>query len=221
MELRGRTMVIRVDDATLASDGGTFYGDLTFLGNLGMRPLIVAPTPDAARAVVRAMNRTGDTAVGLSGADAGMMPAAGGGIGAVQTKLLTTLLDAGYVPVIEPMAMGFAGKDVAVTADDAARALASAVGAARAIFFNDQGGVLDVQTQALLQELTPAEALEIADDVRVATDLRAAIRAAALGVRGGVGAAQICDGRVAHASICEFLTKRHLGTQVAGTVYTG
>ena len=221
MELRGRTMVIRVDDATLASDGGTFYGDLTFLGNLGMRPLIVAPTSSAARAVVRAMNRTGDTAVGLSGADAGMMPAAGGGIGSVQTKLLTTLLDAGYVPVIEPLAMGFAGADVAVTADDAARALASAVGAARAIFFNDRGGVLDLQTQALLQELTPAEALDIADDVRVAADLRAAIRAAALGVRGGVGAAQICDGRVAHASICEFLTKRHLGTQVAGTVYTG
>jgi len=55
----------------------------------------------------------------------------------------------------------------------------------------------------------------------VAEDLRTAVRAAALGVRGGVGAAQICDGRVAHAAIVEFLTARHLGTQVAGTVYTG
>jgi acetylglutamate kinase len=72
----------------------------------------------------------------------------------------------------------------------------------------------------LVAQLTPAEALEIAEDRSLAENLRNAVRAAALGVRGGVGAAQICDGRVAHASIVEFLTARHLGTQVAGTVHT-
>ncbi|BDE07835.1 acetylglutamate kinase [Vulcanimicrobium alpinum] len=221
MDLHGRTMVIRVDEATLGAEGGTFFSDLVFLGNLGMRPVVVAPTADAARAVVRSMNRSGDAAVGLSGADAGMIPAAAGTIGAVQTKLLTTLLDAGYVPVIEPLAFGFTGTDVAVAADDVAQALASAVGAARAIFFNDRGGVIDAKTQLLVDQLTPAEALAVADDTTLGEDLRAAVRAAALGVRGGVGAAQICDGRVAHAAIVEFLTARHLGTQVAGTVYMG
>ena len=223
MDLNGRTMVIRVDEATLGAEGATFFSDLVFLGNLGMRPVVVAPTKDAARAVVRTMNRSGDSAVGLSGADAGMIPAGGGEtIGNVHTKLLRTLLDAGYVPVIEPMAFGFTGTDVAVAADDVAQALASAVGAARAIFFHDQGGVIDAKTRSLVEQLTPAEALTIADEDRtLAEDLRTAIRAAALGVRGGVGAAQICDGRVAHATIVEFLTSRHLGTQVAGTVYTG
>ncbi len=222
MELAGRTMVIRVDEATLDAGGGTFFSDLVFLGNLGMRPLVVAPTQDAARSVVRTMNRSGDAAVGLSGADAGMIPAAPGEtIGNVDTKLIRTLLDAGYVPVIEPMAFGFTGTDVAVAADDVARALASAVGAARAIFFNDQGGVIDANTRMLVDELTPAEALAIADDTKLSDALRGAVRAAALGVRGGVGAAQICDGRVAHAAIVEFLTARHLGTQVAGTVFTG
>jgi acetylglutamate kinase len=181
---------------------------------------VIAPTVEAARAVVRAMNRSGDTAVGLSGADAGMIPAASGAIGAVQTKLLVTLLDAGYVPVIEPLAFGFTGTDVAVAADDVAQALASAVGAARAIFFHDQGGVMDEKTHTVVDQLTPAEALDIAEDRSLAHDLRTAVRAAALGVRGGVGAAQICDGRVAHAAIVEFLTARHLGTQVAGTVFT-
>ncbi|HZX68949.1 MAG TPA: hypothetical protein VFE70_08690, partial [Candidatus Elarobacter sp.] len=166
-------------------------------------------------------NRSGDTAVGLSGADAGMIPSRGESIGNVDTKLLRTLLDAGYVPVIEPLAFGFTGADVAVAADEVAGALASAVGAARAIFFNDQGGVIDAKTRLLVEQLTPAEALAVAEDRTLAEDLRAAVRAAALGVRGGVGAAQICDGRVAHAAIVEFLTARHLGTQVAGTVYTG
>ncbi|MDB5043120.1 MAG: argB [Candidatus Eremiobacteraeota bacterium] len=220
MELQGRTMVIRVDEATLGAEGSTFFSDLVFLGKLGMRPVVVAPTAPAARAVVRSMNRSGDTAVGLSGADAGMIPAAAGTIGAVQTKLLRTLLDAGYVPVIEPLAFGFTGTDVAVAADDVAQALAGAVGAARAIFFNDTGGVIDAGTNLLVEQLTPAEALTIADDVSLSADLRAAVRAAALGVRAGVGAAQICDGRVAHAAIVEFLTARHLGTQVAGTVFT-
>jgi acetylglutamate kinase len=222
MDLHGRTLVIRVDEATLGASNATFFSDLVFLGNLGMRPVVVAPTKDAARALVRTMNRSGDTAVGLSGADAGMIPAARGEtIGKVDPKLLRTLLDAGYVPVIEPMAFGFTGTDVAVAADDVAQALASAVGAARAIFFNDHGGVIDAKTKLLVDELTPAEALAIADDSSLAADLRTAVRAAALGVRGGVGAAQICDGRVAHAAIVEFLTARHLGTQVAGTVYTG
>jgi acetylglutamate kinase len=221
MELQGRTMIIRVDDATLGAEGSTFFGDLVFLGNLGMRPVVVAPSAAAARAVVRTMNRSGDAAVGLSGADAGMIPAAPGEtIGNVDVKLLRTLLDAGYVPVVEPLAFGFTGNDVAVAADDVAQALARAVGAARAIFFHDRGGIVDAKTQALIEVLTPAEALAIADDAKLPADLRTALRAAALGVRGGVGAAQICDGRVAHAAIVEFLTARHLGTQVAGTVYT-
>jgi acetylglutamate kinase len=151
-----------------------------------------------------------------------MIPAAGAEtIGNVDPKLLRTLLDARYVPVVEPLAFGFTGNDVAVAADDVAQALASAVGAARAIFFHYQGGVIDAKTRRLVDELTPAEALTIAEDRSLEDDLRTAVRAAALGVRGGVGAAQICDGRVAHAAIVEFLTARHLGTQVAGTVYTG
>lgn len=216
-----RTLVLRLDESTLATDGTTLFSDLTFLTEVGVRPIVIAPSHATARAVVRMMNRTGDRAVGLSGADAGMLPAAAAeSLGAVQTRLLTTLLDAGYIPVIEPLALGIFGKDVPVGPDNVALALAQAVTATRAIFFHDAGGVIDAQTQQLIDELTPAEALAIACNDDLDPDLRAAIRAAALGVRGGVGAAQIVDGRIAHAAIIEFLTTRHLGTQVAGTVYT-
>jgi acetylglutamate kinase len=217
-----RSIVLRLDETTLATEGTTFFSDLAFLRELGVRPVVVAPSPETARTIVRTMNRTGDTAVGLSGADAGMIPAAAGSeVGAVQTRLLNTLLGAGYVPVIEPLALGIFGRDVAVTPDAVASALAQAITATRAIFFNDAGGVVDAQTQMLINELTPAEALTLADEGSLGEDLRSAIRAAAFGVRGGVGAAQIVDGRIAHAAIVEFLTSRHLGTQVAGTVFTG
>jgi acetylglutamate kinase len=73
----------------------------------------------------------------------------------------------------------------------------------------------------LLDELTPAEALALADRDDIEADVRTVVRAAARVVRGGVAAAQILDGRIAHAAIVEFLTDRHLGTQVTGTVYLG
>ncbi|MGH7329273.1 MAG: hypothetical protein ACREJX_13075, partial [Polyangiaceae bacterium] len=119
---------------------------------------------------------------------------------------------------IEPTAIGLSGADVTLPVDEVARAIAEATEATRILFFDPNGGVLDAETQKLVDELTPAEALALADSGKMAPSLAAAIRAAAYGVRGGVDAAQIIDGRIAHATIVEFVTARHLGTQVTGSV---
>ena len=218
----GKAFVVRVDEATAGGDHTTFFDDLAFLREQRVAPIVVAPSARAGRAIVRTINRSGNRAVGLCGADAGMLPRSGGGIGVVQTGILQTLTSAGYIPVIEPTAYAvFGTEDQSVAADEVARAIASATDAIRAIFFHALGGVPDPQTEALITDLTPAEALTIADDPRIPADLRTAIRAAALGVRGGVRAAQIVDGRVAHAAVVELLTARHLGTQVTGGVFMG
>ena len=212
-------IVVRIDEPTLAADGTTLFADLAFLVERGQRPIVVAPSADAARTIVKTINRTSDTAVGVSGADAGMLPASGEQLGSVQTRLLHTLLSAGYIPVVEPLAFGMFGGDVAVHADDVACAVARSMAAKRALFFHENGGVLDALTNECIGTLTPAEALTLADDATLPHDLRTVIRAAALGVRGGVGAADILDGRIAHASIVELLTARHVGTRVMGTVF--
>jgi acetylglutamate kinase len=212
-------IVVRIDESTLAADGTTLYADLAFLVEHGQRPIVVAPSSDAAKTIVKAINRTSDAAVGVSGADAGMLPAAGDGLGAVQTRLLHTLLSAGYIPVVEPLAFGMFGGDVEVQADEVASAVARSMAAKRALFFHEHGGVIDARTRECIGELTPAEALTLADDETLPQDLRNAMRAAALGVRGGVGAADILDGRIAHAAIVELLTMRHVGTRVMGTVF--
>jgi acetylglutamate kinase len=214
-------IVVRIDESTLATDGTTLYADLAFLVERGQRPIVIAPSSEGARTIVKTINRTSDAAVGVSGADAGMLPAAGEGLGAVQTRLLHTLLGAGYIPVVEPLAFGMFGGDVEIHADDVASAVARSMSANRALFFHETGGVIDALTRECIGELTPAEALTLADDATLPQDLRNAIRAAALGVRGGVGAADILDGRIAHASIVELLTMRHVGTRVMGTVFTG
>lgn len=217
----GRTFVVRIDHSPVDART-TLADDLAFLMANGVRPILVAPTPHVARACVRALNRQTNRAVGLCGADAALLPSAGRErVGRVQAGILATLTAAGYIPVIEPTAYGFGDDEIAVGPDEVAAVIAGATDAARAIFFHRAGGVVDPQTSVLVEELTPAEALALADDPTFDAELRAAVGAAARGVRAGVNAAQIIDGRVAHAAIVEFLTDRHLGTQVTGAVYLG
>jgi acetylglutamate kinase len=220
-QFSGRTFVLRIDRSPIDEDT-TLASDLAFLMQHNVRPIVVAPTSDVARSYVRALNRHTNIAVGLCGADAALLPASGGErVGRVQTGILATLMSAGYLPVIEPTAFGLSGDDVELSADEVAAAIAGATDAARAIFFHAAGGVVDPSSRALLAELTPSEALDLAERDDFDPDLRETIRAAARGVRAGVGAAQIFDGRIAHAAIVELLTQRHLGTQVVGSVYLG
>jgi acetylglutamate kinase len=216
-DFAGRPFVVRVDDATANDERTTLIDDLHVLAERSVRPIIVAPNPSSARAIVRTINRSTNVAIALSGSDAALLPRGPQGIGRVQTRILDTLTAAGFIPVVEPTAFAmFDSSDTAVVADDVAAAIAAATHASRAMFFHCAGGVPDPETETLIAELTPAEALALADDQRVPADLRAAIRAAARGVRGGLPAAQIVDGRVAHAVVIELLTAHHLGTQVTG-----
>jgi acetylglutamate kinase len=216
-DFEGRPFVVRVDQATASDEHATLIDDLHVLTQRAVRPIVIAPDSAAARAMVRAINRSTNSAIALSGSDAALLPHGPGGIGAVQTRILDTLTAAGFIPVVEPTAFTvFESDDTAVIADDVATAIATACHASRAVFFHSAGGVTDPETESLIAELTPAEALTLAGDERVPADLRAAMRAAAVGVRGGIPAAQIVDGRVAHAVVIELLTAQCLGTRVTG-----
>ena len=168
------------------------------------------------------MNRSRSTAVHVSGADAALFPSNGGEIASVQPALLQTLTQAGFIPVVEPSVYGpILAKEEPANADAIAGALGSAIEASRVIFFHPAGGLHDPLTHAIFEDLTPAEALALADDVRIDTSLRTTARAAALGVRAGVGAAQIINSRIAHACVVEVLTATHCGTQVTGGIRMG
>jgi acetylglutamate kinase len=218
VDFSGKTFVVRVDDATARDANATLIDDLRVLAQHQIHPIVVAPDPAAARTLVRALNRSANVAVALGGSDAALLPQGPDGIGHVQTRILYTLTGAGFIPVVEPTAFALFGEDEAVLADDVAAAIGAATEATRAIFFHQAGGVSDPATHELIEELTPAEALELAGDARVEVQLRNAMRAAAIGVRSGIPAAQIVDGRVAHAALVEVLTTKHLGTQVAGGI---
>jgi acetylglutamate kinase len=61
----------------------------------------------------------------------------------VRTELLTRLLEAGHTVVVSPISEGSDGDSLNVNADEAAAAIAAALGATELIFLTDVPGVRD------------------------------------------------------------------------------
>ena len=111
----------------------------------------MALSGSANKRMVSALCALGVPAVGVSGEDAAMLRAAPfddalGRVGrpqSVRVDLVRLLLSGGYLPVIAPLAAGAEGEAGAlnVNGDDAAAAIAAALGATELLFVTDVAGV--------------------------------------------------------------------------------
>ncbi|HEX8271707.1 MAG TPA: acetylglutamate kinase [Longimicrobiaceae bacterium] len=154
--------------------------------------------------LVSALLTAGMDAVGISGEDGGLLRAGllrGGALGRtgevaeVRVRLLLAWLELGLVPVVSPVSRGPDGGPLNVNADDAAAAVAAALGAAELLFVSDVPGVLD--GGAVLPEVAAdeVEALIEAGTASggMAPKLRAAARAAAAAGRVRIGGLEMLD----------------------------
>jgi len=106
------------------------------------------------------------------------------------------LIDAGFVPVVSPPAVGDDGTPLNVDADRAAAALAGALGAGRLIFLTGAPGLLrDVADPG---SLIPAHRLPANGTPRYAASegMYRKLVAAEEALRGGVPCVRIADGRL-------------------------
>jgi acetylglutamate kinase len=144
--------------------------------------------------IVGALVRAGIDGLGLSGEDAGLLRAElaeGGALGrvgvisAVRTALLHDLLARGLVPMLSPISIGPDDAPVNVNADEAAAAIAVALGADDLVFLTDVAGVHD--GARVRGELRAADAAAfVASGIAhggMAVKLRAALHALERGVR--------------------------------------
>ena len=183
------------------------------------------------KALVTGLNQAAGRplAVGLSGCDGGLLtarPKRPGGrdlgfvgeIVAVNTGFLEQLLEAGFVPVIAPLAVGEGGQRYNVNADDAAAAVAGALGAEKLVFLTDVPGVMadldgDGQAETLSTlDAATAQALIARGEIRggMVPKVQAGLRALAA----GAGSVHIIDGRRPHALLVELFTSEGVGTMV-------
>ena len=132
---------------------------------------------------------------------------------AVDTTVIETIVAAGMIPVIAPIAPGKDGETYNINADTMAGAIAAALGAARLFLLTDVTGVLGKDGQ-LLTDLTPADIARLQADGTISGGMIPKLETCVLAVEAGCEAAVVLDGRVPHAMLLEVFTSRGAGTLI-------
>lgn len=158
----------------------------------------------ANKQLVSALTSAGVSAVGISGEDASMLRATpidaatfghSGLPHAVDTRLVRTLLAQGFIPVISPVAThadAHVGGALNVNGDDAAAAIAVALGARELFLVADVPGVLDADKQRI-DTLTMRDANALVAAGVAGGGMAAKLDACAQALAGGVGRVRIGD----------------------------
>jgi acetylglutamate kinase len=176
--------------------------------------------------LVADLSAAGLAAVGLSGTDGKLLSATRllssegqdlghvGEVAGVDGVLLESLIDAGYTPVVAPLATADDGALLNINADVAAAAIAIELAAAKLVYLTDVEGLYrDFGDRgSLLSELKADDLAALIPDLSDGMKPKAASALKAL--RGGVGKVHILDGRVKHALLLEVFTDDGSGTQV-------
>ena len=157
----------------------------------------------ANKRLVASLGAAGVRAVGISGEDGPTLfatPLDAERLGAVGTPsgvnvaLLDDLLDAGWIPVVSPLARdatSAAGDALNVNGDDAAAAIASALGASELLLVADVPGVLDGQT--VIPTLDAGTTRELVAAGKASAGMIAKLEAAHAALDGGVARVRVGD----------------------------
>jgi acetylglutamate kinase len=161
-------------------------------------------------------------AVGLSGVDGGFMIAeriSGLGLVAhvvgIRRDFLDTLLVAGQVAVVAPLARDEQGIVCNVNADDAAAGIAAGLGARQLVLMTDVDGIRDASGEKLAT-MTAAEAEKLIADGVIKGGMVPKIRAALQAVGWSGSEAVIADSADPHA-LSRALDDPTFGTRITAT----
>jgi len=175
--------------------------------------------------IVLRLNRHGQPAVGLCGDDGSLFRvarrAAPGGedigfVGRIERVNIGVIehIASDYIPVIASVGADREGHSYNVNADEAAGAVAGALGAYKVVFLTDVAGWLrdPADAQSLIGH---ASAAEVRDALgRLDGGMRPKLEACVDAIDAGVSAAHILDGRVAHSLLLELFTDAGVGTKI-------
>jgi acetylglutamate kinase len=127
--------------------------------------------------------------------------------------VLSSLISAGFIPVIAPLGADAAGRSLNVNADTAAGALAAAMKAEKFLLMTDTTGVCDADGK-LIDSLTEQGSARLREQGVISGGMIPKVECALEALAGGVQKCHIIDGRVQHAILLEIFTDRGIGTQI-------
>lgn len=148
----------------------------------------------------------------LNGEDIGYV----GNITRINTELIDTLISNNFIPVIAPIGMDENFQAYNINADDAACAVAMAVGAEKLAFLTDIEGVCSDPSDksTLISILTVHKAEELIGEGFIGGGMLPKLTNCIDAVKGGVSRVHILDGRMQHCLLLEFFTSKGIGTAI-------
>ncbi|HKL80319.1 MAG TPA: acetylglutamate kinase [Mobilitalea sp.] len=177
--------------------------------------------------LVQMLEKLGVNAVGISGKDGatikvdrktvnGQDIGLVGNVKEVNVDLINTLIDNNFVPVISPIGLDDNFQNYNINADDAACAVATAIGAEKLVFLTDIEGVYADQKDknSLISVLTLERADELLESGFIGGGMLPKLKNCVDAVRNGVSRVHILDGRMEHCLLLEFFTNRGIGTAI-------
>lgn len=220
----------------------------TWLGKLNIEPqfkdglrVTDAPTMDVVEMVlvgrvnkelVGLINQAGGKAVGLCGVDGNLItarPQGAEGVGfvgevsGVDSRVIKTLVEAGYIPIVSSVARDDNGQAYNINADTVAGEIAAALGAEKLILLTDTKGILEDYTDpsTLLPKLDIQKARQLIDVGIVSGGMIPKVNCCVRSLAQGVGAAHILDGRIPHALLLEIFTDLGIGSMIVASEFRG
>ncbi|MCD7863728.1 MAG: acetylglutamate kinase [Lachnospiraceae bacterium] len=179
------------------------------------------------KCLVTMVQELGVRAVGVTGKDGGMIHvekkyADGqdigfvGNITKVTPKLLFDLLDKDFLPIVAPVGLDDDFQTYNINADDAACAIARAVGADKLVFLTDIEGLYrDINDKStFISRLSATEARELIESGIIGGGMLPKLGNCIAAIEDGVNRVHILDGRIPHSLLLEIFTNKGIGTAV-------
>jgi acetylglutamate kinase len=187
--------------------------------------------------IVSLINRNGGQAIGISGKDGNLirakklslkknmsnMPEMGapeiidighvGEVATVNVKVINTLTESDFIPVIAPIGFDENGASYNINADLVAGKIAEVMQAEKLMLLTNVSG-LQSKSGDVLTGLSTQQVDDLIDDGTIYGGMLPKIRCALDAVKAGVSSAHIIDGRVAHAVLLEVFTDVGVGTLI-------
>ncbi len=213
-----------------------------WVGKVGMEPSFVSglrvtdeATMEIAEMVLSRVNKSlvglveqlGVRAIGVSGKDGQLLQvkkkyADGQDIGfvgeitKVEPQILLDLLEKDFLPIVAPIGMDENYDTYNINADDAACAIARAIGAEKLAFLTDVEGLYrDFNDKStFITRITVDDAEKLLSEGTIGGGMLPKLSGCTDAVRGGVRNVHILDGRQPHCLLLEIFTDRGVGTMI-------
>ena len=177
------------------------------------------------KSLVTMVEELGVKAIGISGKDGGLLTVEKklsdgrdigfvGEVTKVDTKILEDLLEKDFLPIVAPMGLDANYDTYNINADDAACAIAKAMGANKLAFLTDIEGVYKdpADPSTFISRLTVSEADALIDDGFIGGGMLPKLKNCTEAIKNGVSRVHILDGRKPHSLLLEVFTDTGIGT---------